>query len=100
MVQQRRDERFAVEGEIRFRYPEVFTGRMRDLSKGGLGAWVPVTIEVNSPVEVELFGRRLLARGHVRWVNPARERREIGIQFREGDRERIARFGNWQEPQG
>lgn len=90
MEQDRRDERIEMEAEVRFRYPEVFTGHLRNLSSGGMGARIPVTIEVNSPVEVEFFNCGLLACGHVRWVSHVLEEQEIGIQFRESDRQIIS----------
>ncbi len=91
----RKDERVPVDVEISFRYPEVFTGIMKDYCNGGLGAEIPVTIDIDSPVEVEIFEGRLLASGHVRWVSLDDGTVRVGIQFREGDRGLIEQVKEW-----
>ena len=92
---QRGEERHAADMEIRFRYPEIFRGRMKDFCPSGLGAEVPVFVDVDSPVEIEIFEGRLLASGHVRWVHTEDDLVRIGIQFREGDREIIRQVQDW-----
>ena len=91
----RGEERLAVDMEIRFRYPEVFKGRMKDFCPSGIGAEVPVFVDVDSPVEIEIFEGRLLASGHVRWVRTADNLVRIGIKFRAGDREIIRQVQDW-----
>ena len=81
--------------EIQFRFPGRFIGHMRDFSIGGMGAQVPRKIEMNSPVEIEIFQGKLLATGHVRWLKIEEDAISIGIQFREGERELIAQIKDW-----
>lgn len=95
MEELREFERVPVDAEIRFRYPKQFIGRMLDFSIGGMGAQVPQKIEMNSPVEIEIFQGKLLATGHVRWFKIEEETISIGIQFREGERELIAQIKDW-----
>jgi len=91
----RREERVPIDVEIRFRYPEVFKGKMRDFCTGGLGAEIPVSVDIDSPVEVEIFEGRLLASGHVRWVTMEEDSVRVGIQFREGASEIIRQVKEW-----
>jgi PilZ domain len=91
----RREERVPIDVEIRFRYPEVFKGKMKDFCAGGLGAEIPVSVDIDSPVEVEIFEGRLLASGHVRWVALEEDTVRVGIQFREGDREIVRQIKEW-----
>ena len=95
LQQARGEERIPVDVEIRFRYPEVFQGRMKDFCASGLGAEIPLPVEVDSPVEIEIFEGRLLASGHVRWVHLEDGTVHVGIQFREGDREIIKQVRDW-----
>ncbi len=95
MENARKEERTPVDVEIRFRYPEVFKGRMRDFCSGGMGAQIPVTVDIDSPVEVEIFEGRILASGHVRWVTIEEGNVRVGIQFREGDRDIIRQVRTW-----
>lgn len=88
-------ERVAMDAEIRFHYPRRFIGRMRDFSIGGMAAEVPQKIEMDSPVEMEIFQGKLLATGHVRWLRIEAETVSVGIQFREGERELIAQIKDW-----
>ena len=95
-VQEVRGEpRIPIDVEVRFRYPEVFKGIMKDFCTGGLGAEVPVTMEIDSPVEVEIFEGRLLASGHVRWIKLEDGSVRVGIQFREGERAIIQQVKEW-----
>ena len=91
----RSEERVPVDLEIRFRYPEVFLGRMKDFCASGLGAEIPFSVDVNSPVEIEIFEGRLLAGGHVRWVTLEDGTVRVGIKFREGDRGIIRQVRDW-----
>jgi PilZ domain len=91
----RSEERVPIDVEIRFRYPEVFRGRMKDFCASGLGAEVPVSVDIDSPVEVEIFEGRLLASGHVRWLKMDEGIVRVGIQFREGDRDIIQQVREW-----
>jgi hypothetical protein len=91
----RREERVPIDGAIRFRYPDLFTGRMKDFCPGGLRAEIPVSLDVNSPIEVEIFGGRILASGHVRWVRLEEAQVHVGIQFRDGDRDMIRQVQEW-----
>lgn len=91
----RHEPRVPIEVEIRFRYPEVFKGRMKDFCSGGLGAEIPVTLDIDSPVEVEIFEGRLLASGHVRWVSLENGSVRVGIQFRDGDQDIIRQVKEW-----
>lgn len=91
----RREERKPIDVEIRFRYPEVFKGQMKDFCTGGMRAEIPVTVDVDSPVEVEIFEGRLLASGHVRWVTVEEGMVRVGIQFRDGDRDIIKQVKEW-----
>ena len=91
----RHEERVPIDVEIRFRYPEVFKGKMKDFCSGGLGAEIPVSVDIDSPVEVEIFEGRLLASGHVRWVALEEGVVRVGIQCREGDREIIRQVKEW-----
>lgn len=85
-VNQRTEEREVVDGEIRFRYPLQIDAHVTDLSTGGFGAEVPVQLEVDTAVEIEIFEGRLLASGTVRWLKREGDRVRIGIRFREEDR--------------
>lgn len=85
----RQEDRMEVDVEIRFRYPEVFTGRMKDFCAGGMGAQIPLTMDVDSPVEMEIFNGKILASGHVRWLRVEGEQVIVGIQFRKGEQELI-----------
>ena len=89
----RNEERVEVDAEIRFRYPEVFTGRMKDFCAGGMGAQIPVTMDVDSPVEMEIFNGNILASGHVRWLRIEGDHVTVGIQFREGEQDLIKEIG-------
>lgn len=91
----RAESRVPIDVEIRFRYPEVFKGKMRDFCAGGMGAQIPVSVDVDSPVEVEIFEGRLLASGHVRWIAMEDESVRVGIQFRDGDRDIIRQVKEW-----
>jgi hypothetical protein len=91
----RREERVPVDLEIRFRYPELFRGKVKDFCSGGIGAQVPLSLEVNSPVEMEIFQGRLLASGHVRWMRVDEDTVHVGIQFREGERDLIEQIREW-----
>ena len=91
----RHEERVPIDVEIRFRYPEVFRGRMKDFCSGGMGAEVPISMDIDSPVEVEIFEGRLLASGHVRWIQVEDGSVRVGIQFREGDRDIIQQVKEW-----
>ena len=91
----RQDKRLEADAEIRFRYPEVFTGKMRDFCPGGIGADIPITMEINSPVEMEILEGKILASGHVRWLRIENETVTIGIQFRQGERELMAQIQDW-----
>ena len=91
----RREERVSIDVEIRFRYPEVFSGTMKDFCSGGLRAEIPVSMDIDSPVEVEIFNGRLLASGHVRWLQVDDGSVRVGIQFREGDRDIIRQVKEW-----
>lgn len=95
LQQDRGEERIPVDVEIRFRYPEVFQGRMKDFCASGLGAEIPLPVEVDSPVEIEIFEGRLLASGHVRWVRLEDGTVRVGVQFREGDRDIIKQVRDW-----
>lgn len=95
MKEVRKEPRVPVDLEIRFRYPEVFNGLVRDFCTGGVGADVPVSLDVDSPVEMEIFEGRLLASGHVRWVKVEDGTMKVGIQFREGEHELIEQINNW-----
>lgn len=95
MEELRQDPRVVADGEIRFRFPDVFSAQMFDYSKGGLGARIPNTLELNTPVEMEIFQGKLLASGHVRWIKIENETVSIGIQFREGEQELIAKIKDW-----
>lgn len=85
----RDDERVPLEAELRFRYPSDFLGRMKDFCQGGIGAELPVSVDIDSPVELEVFGGRLLISGHVRWLHIDQETVHVGIQFRESDRDLV-----------
>ena len=91
----RHEERVPIDVEIRFRYPEVFRARMKDFCAGGMGAEVPISMDIDSPVEVEIFEGRLLASGHVRWIRMEDDSVRVGIQFREGDRDIIQQVKEW-----
>ena len=91
----RHEERVPIDVEIRFRYPEVFRGRMKDFCSGGMGAEVPISMDIDSPVEVEIFDGRLLASGHVRWLRVEEGGVRVGIQFREGDLDIIQQVKEW-----
>lgn len=91
----RSEERVPIEVEIRFRYPDVFKGKMKNFCAGGLGAEIPVTLDIDSPVEVEIFEGRLLASGHVRWVTMEDNSVRVGIQFRDGDQDIIRQVKEW-----
>ena len=91
----RREERTPIDVEIRFRYPEVFLGKMKDFCTSGMGAEIPVSVDIDSPVEVEIFEGRLLASGHVRWIIMEEDRVRVGIQFRDGDRDIIRQVKEW-----
>ena len=91
----RREERTPIDVEIRFRYPEVFQARMKNFCAGGLGAEVPISMDIDSPVEVEIFEGRLLASGHVRWIKLEDGSVRVGIQFREGERAIIQQVKEW-----
>jgi len=95
MKETRREDRLSADLEIRFRYPEVFEGLVRDYSSGGVGADIPLPLDVDSPVEMEIFEGRLLASGHVRWVTKEDGTIKVGIQFREGERELIEQIHAW-----
>ena len=89
MEQLREEERVGMDAEIRFRFPDKFVGKMKDFCSGGIGAELPIQLDVDSPVELEIFGGRLFASGHVRWIQVKENTITVGIQFREGDREII-----------
>lgn len=94
-MERRSEERVPVDAEIRFRYPDVFRARVHDFCRGGLKADVPFSLEVDSPVEVEVFDGRLLAGGHVRWVTLEDGEIHVGIQFRPEDLALIKEISNW-----
>lgn len=96
----REHERVLVDSEIRFRYPNRFIGQMDDYSIGGLRARVPQELELDSPVEMEIFDGKLLAAGHVRWHSFEKNEISIGIQFREGEQELVAQIKGWKGMQG
>jgi len=91
----REQERIPIDAEIRFRYPDVFKGIMKDFCAGGLGAEVPVSMDIDSPVEVEIFEGRLLASGNVRWISMEDGVVRVGIQFREGERDIVKQVQEW-----
>ena len=91
----RREDRVPIDVEIRFRYPDVFKGTMKNFCSSGMGAEIPVSLDIDSPVEVEIFEGRLLASGHVRWVALEEGQVRVGIQFREGDQEIIRQVKEW-----
>ena len=95
MKECRKGNRVPVDLEIRFRYPEVFNGLVRDFCNGGVAADIPVSLDVDSPVEIEIFEGRLLASGHVRWIRAEDGTVRVGIQFREGERELIEKIQYW-----
>lgn len=95
MENMREHERVPADVEIQFRYPNRFVGQMYDYSIGGMRARVPKELKMNSPVEMEIFDGKLLATGHVRWLRIEKDLVNVGIQFREEERELIAQIKDW-----
>jgi hypothetical protein len=53
---QRKTERVAYTGPVRFRKPSAMEGKGIDIAAGGMGAEAPQPVALGTPVEIELFG--------------------------------------------
>jgi len=85
----RSDKRTPVDVEIRFRYPMQFNGKMKDFAFGGMGAEIPVSVDVDSSVELEICEGRFLITGQVQWTRIEDGRVRIGVKFKESQRDLI-----------
>jgi len=62
---------------------ENYTGRLRDISKGGLSLSVPILLETNLPIKVGFFlGKvKIVSKAVVKHTAKIEERYTTGIQF-------------------
>ena len=81
MEEHRKTPRVAFQEGLRFRTEDTFVGHGIDISAGGIGAWVPVFLEPDTSVEVELFQGYASVLGTVRWCRPDGEGYRVGVQF-------------------
>lgn len=91
----RSDERIPMDMEIRFRYPKDFHGKVVDYCKRGIGVEIPVELEVDMPIEMEIFKRNFLVEGKVRWVKASGCSITAGIQFGENHYDLIENIHLW-----
>ena len=90
----RENDRIDVDAEIRFRYPMPFNGKMTDFAKGGMGAEIPISVDIDSTLEMEICDGKFLVTGHVRWVNIKEGKVRIGVKFNESQRDLIEHVKN------
>ena len=85
MAEQRTTERFSFEEEITILSPRRIEGRSIDIGAGGIGVEIPETLELETPLEIQILGGNAVVYGTVRWVKPLEKGCRLGIRFREED---------------
>jgi hypothetical protein len=91
-AQYRRAERIPFSESVQIRKPFSMQAQGVDLGKGGIGLAVAERIDIGTPVELDLFGGRVIFFGNVCWSTPSAGGYRIGIQFCEEDASLIARI--------
>ena len=95
MEDQRIDDRIPMDMEIRFRFPKDFQGKVKDYCKRGIGVEIPVALEVDTPIEMEIFKSNFLVEGRIRWVVATEGSILAGIQFKEKHYDLVENIHLW-----
>ena len=78
-------ERVPFMESVRFHSPKPITGRGVDIGAGGIGVILDESLEVGTPVEIEVFAGHATAYGAVQWSREERGAHRVGIKFRSED---------------